>query len=39
VFEEDSSKTASNILSREEMKKASQRIVEKNQGKVRRKKK
>lgn len=38
VFEEESTKTSSIVLGREDIKKASQKIIEKHQGKQRRKK-
>ena len=38
VFEDDASKTSSLVTGREDIKKASQKIIEKNQGKQRRKK-
>lgn len=38
VFEDEAAKISSTVLGREEIKKASQKIIEKNQGKQRRKK-
>lgn len=38
VFEDEASKTSSLVTGRDDIKKASQKIIEKNQGKQRRKK-